>query len=229
MCILKRRSLSVNELLPREKAISNGIESLSDIELLALILKSAYKDKNVFELSKEIINKANGFHNLPAMKYEELTSIKGIKKAKALEIMAILEISKRLNQIEYIKKKDLDNPKDVVKWLRVNLSFSDEEEFFVVYMNARGRIICSNKMYKGNRNASIVGIDAILRKAILLKASYFIVAHNHPSDKIEPSRNDIELTSKLLSASNMVGIPLLDHIIIGKSDYFSFKNNSMLE
>ena len=219
----------MSELLPREKALKHGITSLSDTELLALILKSAYKDKNVFDLSEEIIDKANGFHNLPSMNYEELTSIKGIKKAKALELMAILEISKRLNHIEFIKQKDLNRPENVVKWLRVNLSYSDEEEFFVVYLNGRGRIIRSMKMYKGNKNASTVGIDAILRNAILLKASYFIVAHNHPSDNIQPSDNDIEMTNKLHSASKMIGIPLLDHIIVGKSDYFSFSNNSMLE
>lgn len=219
----------MSELLPREKALKHGITSLSDTELLALILKSAYKDKNVFDLSEELIDKANGFHNLPSMNYEELTSIKGIKKAKALELMAILEISKRLNHIEFIKQKDLNRPENVVKWLRVNLSYSDEEEFFVVYLNGRGRIIRSMKMYKGNKNTSTVGIDAILRNAILLKASYFIVAHNHPSDNIQPSDNDIEMTNKLYSASKMIGIPLLDHIIVGKSDYFSFSNNSMLE
>ena len=97
-------------MMPREKAIEYGISSLSEIELLALIIKSAYKGRNVFELSKDIIEAANGFDNLLSITYEELINIKGIKKAKALELMAILEIYKRISRIEKISEPNLDNP-----------------------------------------------------------------------------------------------------------------------
>lgn len=219
----------MNDMMPREKALEYGIASLNNNELLALIIKSAYKDKNVFELADDILNLANGFNNLLSLSYEELISIKGIKTAKALEIMAILEISKRLSKIDMINEKQLTNPSKVVEWIRFNVGFSNQEEFFAVYLNARGSIIKAEVMYKGSKNSSIVGIDEILRKAIILKASALIVAHNHPSDDVEPSNNDIELTNKLYRASKLVGIPLLDHLIIGKSSHFSFRNNSMLE
>lgn len=218
----------MNEMMPREKALEYGISSLSNNELLALIIKSAYKNKNVFELANDVLTLANGFDNLLSLSYEELVSIKGIKKAKALEIMAILEISKRLSKIDSISEPQLNNPNKLVEWIRFNVGFSNQEEFFSVYLNARGSIIKAEVMYKGSKNSSIVGIDEILRKAILLKASAIVVAHNHPSDNVKPSINDIEITSRLFNAANMIGIPLLDHIIIGKSDYFSFKNHNML-
>lgn len=218
----------MNEMMPREKALEYGISSLNNNELLALIIKSAYKDRNVFELADDILNLANGFNNLLSLSYEELISVKGIKTAKALEIMAILEISKRLAKIDTINESQLNNPSKVVEWMRFNVGFSNQEEFFAVYLNARGTIIKAEIMYKGSKNSSIVGIDEILRKAIILKASALVVAHNHPSDNVEPSNNDIVLTHKLYNSCSMLGIPLLDHLIIGKSNYFSFKNHNML-
>lgn len=218
----------MNEMMPREKALEYGISSLNNNELLALIIKSAYKDRNVFELADDILSLANGFNNLLSLSYEELISIKGIKTAKALEIMAILEISKRLSKIDSISESQLNNPSKVVEWMRFNVGFSNQEEFFAVYLNARGSIIKAEVMYKGSKNSSIVGIDEILRKGIILKASALVVAHNHPSDNVEPSSNDIDLTHKLYNSCSMLGIPLLDHLIIGKSSYFSFKNHNML-
>lgn len=218
----------MEEMMPREKALEYGISSLTNIELLALVIKSAYKNKNVYDLAQDILQLANGFNNLLSLSYEELVSIKGIKKAKALEIMAILEISKRLTKIDSINESQLSNPQKVVEWIRFNVGFSNQEEFFAVYLNARGSILKAEVMYKGSKNSAIVGIDEILRKAILLKASAIVVAHNHPSDNVKPSKEDIDITHKLYNSSLMMDIPLLDHIIIGKSNYFSFKNNNML-
>lgn len=218
-----------DEIMPREKALEFGISYLSNSELLALIIKSAYRDRTVFELADEVIEKANGFMNLMSLSYEELTSIKGIKKAKALEIMAILEIAKRLSHIDHITRNQLDEPSKIVEWLRFNVGYSQQEEFFVIYMDGKGDILRSEVMYKGNRNSTAVGIDEIIRKAILQKASYILVAHNHPSDNVKPSAADIELTNKLYQSARMVGVPLLDHIIVGKSSYFSFKNHDMLK
>ena len=216
-------------LLPREKALQYGITSLSNDELLALILKSACRKKNVFELAEEVIAMAHGFENLLSLTYEELTAIKGIKKAKALEIMAILEIYKRLSKVDRIAEPQLSSPDKVVEWLRFNLGFEDQEQFFVIYLNARNAIIKSEVLYKGNKNSANVSIDEILRKALLVKANSILVAHNHPSDVSEPSGADIDLTDKLSRACRLMSIPLIDHIIVSKSSYFSFKNHCMLE
>ena len=115
----------VNDLMPREKALEYGISSLNNKELLALVIKSAYKDKNVFDLADDILQLANGFNNLLSLSYEELVSIKGIKTAKALEIMAILEISKRLSKVDMICETQLSNPNKVVEWLRFNVGYSN--------------------------------------------------------------------------------------------------------
>ena len=154
---------------------------------------------------------------------------KGIKQAKAMELLAILEISKRLSKMEKISQAELDNPDKIVEWLRFNISFSNQEEFFVIYMTSKGVILKAETMYKGSRNSSCVGIDQILRKAILIKASYIIVAHNHPNDNLRPSDADIELTKSLKKSCDLMSIPLLDHIIVRKSGYFSFKNHNMLK
>lgn len=215
-------------MMPREKALEHGISSLSNNELLALIVKSAYRDKNVFELVDEILELAKGFENLLSLSYEELINIKGIKKAKALEIMAILEISKRLAKVDHISEESLSRPDKVVEWIRFNLAYSDQEEFLAVYLNARGNVIKHEILYKGSKNSSIVAVDEVLRKAIIHKASAIICAHNHPSDNCRPSTADIELTRNLHKAASMVGIPLLDHLIVSRSDYFSFKNSGML-
>ena len=215
--------------MPREKAMEFGISALSDVELLALVIKSACKGRNVFELAEEIIDLSNGFGNLLTLTFDELTGIKGIKSAKALELMAILEISKRLSKIDRISEPDLNNPGKVVDWLRFTIAYSEQEEFFVVYLNRAGRVLRHETVFKGSRHGTSVGIDEIIRRAILLKSSYILVAHNHPSDNVNPSREDVILTDNLSRAARMMGIDLLDHIIIGRTDYFSFKNHDMLK
>ena len=215
--------------MPRQKALQSGIASLSESELLALVLKSAGPKKNVFQLVDEVIEKANGFYNLPSLSYEELSSIGGIKEAKALELMAILEIAKRLSRPERIVEAELNSPDKVVEWLRFNLGFENQELFFVIYLNGRNSVIKSEVLYKGNKNSANVSIDEILRKALLVKASSILVAHNHPSGHTEPSSADIELTDKLSRACQLMGVPLVDHIIVSRTSYFSFKNHCMLE
>lgn len=218
----------MNELMPREKALEYGISSLTNKELLALIIKSGYEEKNVFELAEDLLLLSNGFNNILCLSYEELITIKGIKKAKALEIMAILEISKRLSKVDTVNEDELNNPKKIIEWIRFNIAFCSHEEFLAIYLNGRGNVIKYEILYRGNRNTSVVGVDEILRKAILLKSSAIIVAHNHPSDSVDPSHNDVELTKKLNHSCILMGIPLLDHIIIGKTNYFSFKNHGLI-
>ena len=159
----------MNELLPREKALNYGISSLNNDELLALILKSAYHNSNVLTLSNDLIKKAGGFNNLLSLDYDELVEIKGIKKAKALEILAILEIFKRLSKVETIKDSDCSiNPLMLVDYIRFNIGFKDQEEFFLVLLNNKGKIIKAESMYRGTSESSMVAVSEILRKALEL-------------------------------------------------------------
>lgn len=220
--------MSAGDYLPREKALQYGMSSLTNSELLALVLKSAYKDKNVFKLSEEIIEKANGFENLLSLSYGELTCIKGIKKAKALEILAIFEIARRLSKVEKITRKQLTKPQKTAEWIRYNIGFDDEESFFVIYLNSRCHILKSEVLFKGSENRVSVALDVIIRRAILNKSTNIIVGHNHPSGNTNPSDEDIELTNRLNESCKMLGLKLLDHLIVTKSDFFSFKNKSLL-
>lgn len=220
--------MPAGKLMPREKALNYGICSLTNSELLALIIKTGYDNRDVFHLADDVIEMANGFENLLSLSYEELTYIKGIKKAKAMEILAILEIAKRLSKIDMVKQEELKDMSKVIDWLRFSHGFSKKEEFIVLYLNARNAIIKTEVEYTGNKNSSVVGIDQILRKALLLKANSIIVAHNHPSGIVVPSHEDIEVTNALSKGARLVGLELLDHLIISNSDYFSFRKMGLL-
>lgn len=215
-------------MLPREKARNFGIKCLSNSELLALVIKSAYKNKNVMDLSNEIIESVNGFDHLLSLSYEELINIKGIKEAKALEILAILEIARRLSRIDYIKEENLNNPEKIVEWIRFNIAFTSKEVFYVIFLNAAGKIIKSETLFVGSKNSSVVGIDETMRRAILLKASGFVVCHNHPSGNVNPSFADKKITMELKEAGNLLSIKLLDHIIVSCDSYFSFLREGLL-
>lgn len=216
-------------LMPREKALTYGFNSLNENELIALILKSAHKGSNVFLLADELIKKANGFDNLLSLDYEELTSIKGIKKAKALEILAILEICKRLTNVDKVASNGTYlNPKNIVDYLRFKIGFKNQEEFFVMFIDSKSKILKAYTMFKGTHDRTYVGIDEILRKALLLKAKGIIIAHNHPSDDTTPSSYDKELTKNIMEGCRHVGITFIDHIIISKNSYYSFKTSGIL-
>ena len=215
-------------MLPREKALAYGFESLSNNELVSLIIKSAYREKNVYDLTDEILEKAGGFNNLFSLSYDELVSIKGIKKAKALEILAILEVSKRLARVDTVSENRTLNPLILVDYLRFNLGFSDQEEFFVVFLGAGGKILKAATMFKGTGDRAVIGIDDILRNALLCKAKSLVVAHNHPSGNCSPSNEDIEITRRISEGARLIGIMLLDHIIISSTSYYSFISNNLL-
>lgn len=215
--------------MPREKALNYGIESLNNVELLSLVLKSAYKDKNVFDLASELIEVAGGFKNLLSLSYDELVTIKGIKKAKAMEILAILEISKRLTSVESVSENNKTLMlSSLVDHIRFKIGFCNQEQFYAIFIGGNGKIIKSQIMYRGTYNKSLVGIDEILRTALLCKTKMIVVAHNHPSDDVNPSSEDIKLTSLMERGCKQVGLVLLDHLIVSKSSYFSFKSHGML-
>ena len=212
----------MEELLPREKALAYGLNSLNDVELLALVIKSACVKKDVFILANEVIDLACGFENLLSLTYEELVTIKGIKNAKAMELLAILEIAKRLSKIDHVNEDSLSHPEKIVEYLRFHVGFSSLEEFFVIFLDGKGKVIKASSLFKGSKNEAAIGIDEILRQAILLKSTAIVVAHNHPSGDPDPSAADLDLTNKLTKAASLMGIKLLDHLIISKNAYYSF-------
>lgn len=218
----------MNKLLPREKALEFGIGSLDDQELLALILKTGYAKQSVFEVASDLLEKANGISNLCALDYEELLSIKGLGEAKALELLAIGEINKRLSRIDKVSETTFNDPASLVNWIRFNIAFNNQEEFFVLYISSIGKVIKNEVLFKGTKSSSLVSVDEVLRRAVLLRADSLVVAHNHPGGMANPSEADLDITEKLMKCLKLMDLKLLDHVIVTRNDFFSFRKAGLL-
>ncbi len=216
------------EEMPREKAIKNGIETLSDSELLALVLKTGTKKMNVFELSNYILSKYNNFNDLINCNYKDLIEINGIKKAKAIELLAIMEIAKRVQISKINNIKVINNADDIYNNFSLLLKEEKQEVFMVIFLNIKSHIIKYEKLFVGGISNSVVDVNLILKKALIYGASKIICLHNHPSGDPTPSVQDILITKKIIKMCEVVDIKMLDHIIIGKEDYISLKKMSYI-
>lgn len=212
---------------PREKAITRGIDSLSDQELLAIILKCGTKGQNVLELSTQIMKKYFNFNNLMSTTYEDLITITGIKKAKAIEILTIMEIAKRIQNNKLENIKSINSPDDIYDNFSIYLKNEDREKFMVIFLNIKSHIIKYEILFVGGTSISIIDVNLILRKAINYGASKIICMHNHPSGDPSASTQDILVTKKINNAANLLDIKLLDHIIVGKMGYISLKKEGI--
>ena len=212
---------------PREKALKEGVENLSDVELLAIILKCGSKGSSVIELSNEILKMYHNFNNISNCTYEELVKIKGINKAKSTELLAIMEIAKRIQKSKINDCKTINSPDDIYDYFSVLLREEKQENFMVVFLNIKSHIIMHETLFIGGCNCSIIDVNLILRKAITYGASKIICLHNHPSGDPTPSNQDIMITKKINASVEMLDIKLLDHIIIGKGKYVSLKKEGV--
>ncbi|MDD3186935.1 MAG: DNA repair protein RadC [Bacilli bacterium] len=212
---------------PIERLLNNGVESLSDEELIAIILKTGSKNISSKELSSFILSKTKGLKNLADLNYEQLTKIKGIGKIKATTIIALLEISKRINtKSNNIYNTKFNNTKIVFEYYKEKIGNKKQEYFYCLYLDNNKRIIKDKLLYIGTINMTVVHPREVFKEAYLLSASSIICIHNHPSGNILPSNNDIDLTKNLIAISKIMGINIIDHIIIGIDKYYSFFENN---
>ncbi len=212
--------------MPREKIINLGVESLQDYELLAVLLGTGTKEENVLELSKRILFEFNGLTDIINMTIEDWMLIKGIKEKKAATLVAFLEFSKRIYKYE---KKDisLKTCNEVYEYIKYDLEGKSHEELIILYVNVRCKLISLKKSI-GNTSILYVDIKEVVSQGIRCKASGVFLIHNHPSGEISPSISDIDLTNSLKNAFAFFDIKVLDHLIIGKNNYFSFTCNNLL-
>ena len=219
----KIKELPLNDR-PVERLINIGSEALSNDELLAIILKTGTFDLSSKELALEILKKRD-INNLPLITLEELLSIKGIGIKKAAIILATIELSKRMNNnIDTIKNK-MNKPSLLFEYYKNKLGNKKQEYFYAVYLDLKGKIIKDKLLFIGTINYSIVSPREIFKEAYLSLASSIVIIHNHPTGDIIPSKNDLETTKNLVSIGEFLGIKVIDHIIIGKTKYYSFKEN----
>lgn len=214
---------------PRERLIKYGVENLANEELLAIILKTGTRKYNVKELANNILCSFNNIKDLKNIRINNLINIEGIGKIKAIELIAAIELGRRVYSEEnYIELVNFTNPEIIIKYF--NNLFKDEKQecFYVVYLDSKNKFIDKKLIFKGILNKSLIHPRDIFKEAYLLSACNFICIHNHPSGDATPSGEDINVTRNLKELSNIHGIGLLDHIIIGNNNYYSFYEDSNL-
>lgn len=202
---------------PRERALQYGIDSLSNRELLAIIIKSGYSGVSVLDMVDSLLEKYD-LKAISQLSYPELMKIKGLKQAKALELMACFELSKRLLKEECQFKNIITNRCDLITWLKHEIGMKQQEHFMAIYLDTQNRMIRYKILFVGTLNTSIVHPREIFKEAVSCSAAKVIAVHNHPSGQCIPSQKDIELTRLLVKAGELMGIPLVDHIIVGNYD-----------
>ena len=207
--------------MPREKLERLGPEALRDDELLAILLRTGYEGRNVLEVSREIFRRFS-VDELVDMDLKKLTTIKGIGRAKAAGLVAGFELAKRgLNQGMGIEPS-ITSPADVLGLL-TDIKDRRKEYFVALFLNARNQVICRENVSVGSLNASLVHPREVFVPAVGSSAASVILAHNHPSGDVTPSREDIELTRRMVQAGEIMGIEVLDHLIVGSERFLSMK------
>lgn len=213
---------------PREKALKLGFDYISDSELLAIVLRSGYKGCSSVEMANVILNQIGGLAGLNDVSIKQLMKIKGIKLAKATELVAIIELSKRMKWQQAFLSNPLNEPRKIADWLQSYIGVDNTESMVIIFVNNNNQVITYKKIAIGNKNSVSVEIKQIFNEAIKNSASAIFLAHNHPSGILEPSITDIDVTEQIIEAGNLLQIPVIDHIIVSNSDYYSFKQNGII-
>jgi len=215
---------------PRERFLNYGCESLSNQELLAILIKNGTKEKSCKDLSLEVLKKINNISDLQDITVEQLTQIPGIGKVKAIEILASIELGKRI----FLSKKTtgpkkLRNAKEIYEEMKYLFHGKKQEYFYCLYFNNKLELIERKLLFMGTINRSIAHPREIFKHAYLNSASSIVCIHNHPSNDIKPSKEDIYLTRQLIEIGKMNGILVTDHIIVGDDIYYSFYEDRGLD
>lgn len=213
---------------PRERLCQLGAEYLSDAELLAIILRVGNKGQSAFDLAKEILINCQGLGGLDAKSVSELCQIYGIGRAKAAQIKAALEMGKRLRHAPEPERAALRKSHDVFEYMQLKLRHQPREQFYVLLLTIRNKLIGEKKLFEGSLHESIVNPREVVKLAVNDQAAGVIFVHNHPSGEPTPSKDDLDLTRRLQRACEAVEIRVLDHVIVGGDKFFSFADEALL-
>ncbi|MBR1766287.1 MAG: DNA repair protein RadC [Bacteroidales bacterium] len=235
----EKKSLTLKEWAdedkPREKMLSHGKKTLTNAELIAILLRSGLKGKSVVEVAKEVLARTgNSLTSLSQMEFNQLSPIKGVGPAKATTLMAALELGWRMHsEIGDSNELIINDSTAMFRYMAPVLADLDHEEFWAVYVSNRCKVLGRQRISVGGLTGTPVDLRILFRGAIECKAVSVMVAHNHPSGLLRPSREDREVTGRILEGGKTLDIKLLEHIIIaigpsGKADYFSFKDEGLL-
>ena len=214
---------------PRERLVKYGAKNLTTEDLIAIILKTGTKDYSSKYLAQQVLKEVKNVTDLKNISLSKLIKINGIGAVKAIEFLAALELGRRVYD-----EKPLDNnlkcnsANKIFRHFKSELSYLNQEHFYCLYLNNQKKLIDKKLLFKGTLNKSLIHPREIFKEAYLSSAAYIICIHNHPSGNVLPSNEDILVTNSLIRIGKMLGVPILDHIIIGENNYYSFNENDMM-
>ena len=214
---------------PREKLRDKGKAALSDAELVAILIGSGTKTESAVALSKRILASTdNNLSELGKLSIKQLTAFKGIGEAKAISIIAALELGRRRRGADALERKKITSSVSVFELMQPVIGDLPHEEFWIVYLNNSNKVIQKNQLSKGGITGTLVDVRLALKTALEVSATAIILVHNHPSGTLKPSQADKDLTTKLKTAGQSLDIKVLDHLIITENAYFSFADENLI-
>jgi DNA repair protein RadC len=213
---------------PREKLLNRGANALSDAELLAIFLRTGTPGKNVIELAQDIINHFGSIQALFAATEQQFCQIKGLGRAKFVQLQASLEMSLRHTNEQITQQSAIENPEQVKRYLKQRLAGLANEKFVTLFLNNQHQVLAYEELFFGTINASSVHIRVIVQQCIKHNAAAIIIAHNHPSGVAEPSLSDIDITQQIKSAMQLIDVRLLDHLIIASKRVVSLAEQDQI-
>jgi len=214
---------------PREKALRYGIASLSNIEILALVIGSGVRDQSALDIAAHLIAEAKGIHHIENCSLERIEKIRGIKKISALRLAAVFELLKRVEKTRLECVSEPVHPKAIFEKYKLEFARETQEQFALLFLSRRRMITGEKIMYKGTAEYFPIAIGEILSELLANKCFAFIVVHNHPSGETQPSDDDLISTKMLASEAARLKIKLVDHIIISDRSYFSFAEHNLIK
>ena len=214
---------------PREKLLAKGKGALSDTELIAIIIGTGSPEESAVEVSRKILGSAgNDLQELGRLSVKDFLKFKGIGEAKAISIVAALELGRRRREAAGLKKEQINTSKDAVEIFQPHMADLQHEEFWVLYLNRANGIIKKQHISSGGVTGTVVDARIIFKHALDCLASSIILCHNHPSGNRQPSESDIKLTKKLKEGGNLIEVAVLDHIIISEKSFYSFADEGII-
>lgn len=229
----KEKSLKIKDWAiedrPREKLLAKGIASLSNAELVAIIIGSGNNNESAVDLSKKILKDVqNNLNELGKLNVSDLIKYKGIGEAKAINIIAAMELGRRCKSSDIVNKRKIKKSREIFELFQPKLGHLPHEEFWVIFLNQTNKIIEQTKISQGGITGTVTDVRIIMKLALEKLATSLVLVHNHPSGNINPSENDIEITEKLKNAAKTIDISIIDHLIVTDSVYYSFADKGLI-
>ena len=212
---------------PRERLKNYGPSSLSNAELLAIILRTGTQSENVLNLSTRLMSRFGGLSGLAKASFDELCGVHGFGAAKTAQLKAAFELGRRAVSFQESERPIVQSPQDIANLLQGEMAFLDQEHLRVVLLNTRNHVLSVHEVYKGNANSAVIRPGEVFREAVRANALAIILVHNHPSGDPAPSDDDVQITRQIIDAGKLLDIEVLDHVVLAQRGFVSLKERKL--